>query len=69
MGTPSDLLPLREAADLAGTTPAYLRVLIQRGQLHAEKRVDVARGLVRNYVSRSEVERYFAEHPASPSPH
>ena len=50
------MLTLKEAADLAGTTPAYLRVLIRRGKLAAEKRIE--RGQVVNYVTRAEIERY-----------
>lgn len=53
MERPSDLLTLREAADLAGLSPTTLRVQIRNRKLQASKR---GRDW---WVTRKELERYM----------
>ena len=51
-----DLVTLQVAAADIGTSAAYLRVLISRGSLPAEKRAE--RGQIVNYVRLADVRAY-----------
>ena len=58
--TPIDLLTLREAAELVGySDAAVLRNAIKRGRLRSVKRADLARGVVRHYVTRTDLLAYY----------